>query len=240
MKKHKFILIVGLLGLIMLIVALIGGGVDFTGNTGVQNKIDSLDVKIEAVGKKPYDAKTFKDINLTIISSPMDESRRSNLKEAYDLSKQKALAIRINKWFKQNCPDATVSEAVAEAQTFSKPIAELQAEMGNYRKYLYALSFSGKLSNFLAGEYNAGIHSSLYADFEKALKGQNFTNCPALAGRLSSMNRELQEFKNFAYDWENSFKTDFKTYKGMLNDPSEKARLNKYSFYLKLFNNSSK
>jgi hypothetical protein len=236
MKKHKFILIIGLLGLVMLIVALIGGEVVILPPPPGQD-LDSLDVKIEAIGKKPYDAKTFKDINLTIISSPMDESRRRNLKEAYDLSKQKALAIRINKWFKQNCPDATVSEAVAEAQTFSKPIAELQAEMTNYRKYQYAVSFSGKLSNFLAGEYNAGIHSSLYADFEKALKGQNFTNCPALAGRLSAMNRELQDFSAFSRDWEQNFKNNLPVYKDLIDiDASEKARLNKYIFYLKLVN----
>lgn len=240
MKKHKFILIIGVLGLIMLIGALINGGVDFTGRTGVQNQIDSLDVKIEAAGKKPYDAKTFKDLNFIIVASPMDESRRSNLKEAFNLSKQKALALRINQWFKQNCPDPSVSEAITEAQTFSKPIIELEAEMTNYRKYQYAVSFSGKLSNFLAGEYNADIHNRLYADFEKALKGQNFSNCPALAGRLAFMNRELQDFKIFADDWESSFKTDFKIYKGILTDPYEKARLNKYSFYLKLFNNSSK
>jgi hypothetical protein len=234
MKKHKFILIIGLLGLVMLIGALINGGVDFTSGTGVQNKLDSLDVKIEAAGKKPYDGKTFKDINFIIVASPMDESRRSNLKEAFNLSKQKALAIRINKWFKQNCPDASVSEAITEGQTFSKPIAELQAEMTNYRKYQYAVSFSGKLSNFLAGEYNAGIHNSLYADFEKALKGQNFTNCPTLAGRLSAMNRELQEFKKFADDWENNFKNNLPVYRDLIDiDPSEKARLNKYSFYLK-------
>lgn len=237
MKKHKFILIVGLLGLVMLIGALINGGVDFIPGIDDHVELDSLDVQIEAASKKAYDAKTFKDINFIIVASPMDESRRSNLKEAYDLSKQKALAIRINKWFKQNCPDASVSEAIAEAQTFSKLIAELESEMTNYRKYQYAVSFSGKLSNFLAGEYNAGVHNSLYADFEKALKGQNFTNCPALTGRLSSMNRELQEFSAFSNDWEKNFKNNLPVYRDLIDiDPSEKARLAKYSFYIKLVN----
>jgi hypothetical protein len=201
MKKHKFILIVIGLGVIFLLAAMYYNGGSGIEGESVRESKDGLDARIEASGKKAYVADTFKNIEWAILNTATDAEHESSLKQAMAIAKQNALAIRINDWFNQNCPDGSNAEAITESGKFASPNSDLAGALKQYRDYQYALSFSGKLNSFLAKEYNAAGHSSLFASFSAALSGQKFRNCPALSGKLEQMNEELNEFKDFADTW---------------------------------------
>jgi hypothetical protein len=243
MKKHTFILIIGALGLVILLVAIFAhGGIDFTGGTAAADVEDGFDARIEAVGKKPYVADTFKNISMSILASSIDENRKNDLTEVLEKSKQKALALRIEQWFNQYCPDASVNEAIAEARNCSKPINELAVQLAQYQKYQHALSFSAKLNAFLSEKYDETKHNSLYANFQAALQGQKFANCPLLKGRLQQMNTELMEFKSFVIIWEDGMKggseATFITYVERNSAYSDKML--KYAYYKQEFDNLTK
>jgi hypothetical protein len=235
MKQHKIILIVIGLGVIILLAAMIyNGGSGINGEVLKESK-DGLDARIEASGKKAYVADTFKNIEWAILNTATDAEHENSLKQALAIAKQNALAIRINEWFNQNCPDGSISEAISESGKFTSPNSDLAGALKQYRDYQYALSFSGKLKSFLTKEYNASGHSSLYASFSAALSGQRFRNCPMLSGKLEQMNEELNEFKDFAETWNGGMQSEVA--KGYLKRDIEtdkdgyNTKMLKYSYY---------
>jgi hypothetical protein len=235
MKKHKFILIIISIGVIFLLAAIYyNGGSGIEGESIKEGK-DSLDARIEAAGKKAYVAQTFNNIQWAILSTSTDAEHENNLMQAMEIAKQNALAIRINDWFNQNCPDGSIAEAIAESRKFTNPNSDLEGALKQYRAYQHALSFSGKLSSFLSKEYNAAGHSSLYASFEAALNGQKFRNCPELSGKLEQMNFELNEFKDFADTWNGGMQNEVT--KGYLKKRIEtdtdgfNTKMLKYAYY---------
>lgn len=232
MKKHKFILIIIGLGVIFLLAAMYYNGDSGIKGESIKQSKDSLDARIEASGKKAYVADTFKNIEWAILNTATDAEHENSLKQALAIAKQNALAIRINEWFNQNCPDGSISEAITESGKFTSPNSDLAGALKQYRDYQYALSFSGKLKSFLSKEYNAAGHNSLYTSFAAALNGQKFQNCSKLNGELARMSAELDKFKRIATIWNDGLQIDKngqQPYKKTLLNRIETNRENYYS-----------
>ena len=215
------------------------GGSYISGESTKESK-DGLDARIEASGKKAYVADSFNNIEWAIINTATDAEHESSLKQSFAIAKQHALAIRINEWFNQNCPDGSIVEAFNESKKITNPNNDLASALKQYRDYQYALSFSAKLNSFLTKEYNAAEHINLYESFEAALNGQKFKNCPELNGKLEQMNTELEDFKDFAETWNGGVIND-KT-KLILKDRIDTdkdgyySKMIRYSYYASKYN----
>jgi len=211
MKKHLFIVVIVILAITVMGIALVDFAGIFNGsNLGVQQtQSQSFDSKIEALGTMEYEANAFDSLENAIMGQKTQQKITQAQYDAYlynlGISKQAALCKSMEAWFTNDCSSGAKS-LFDLARTFENPTVCVSELLNDYAKFQNALAFEGRLSNFLASEYDASKDQQLRSTYAGATANQRFSSCSQIQSLGNRINSELTEFRNF---YDNIFTTCF-------------------------------
>jgi len=205
MKKHLFIVVIVILAITVMGIALVDFAGIFNGsNLGVQQtQSQSFDSKIEALGTMEYEANAFDSLENAIMGQKTQQKITQAQYDAYlynlGISKQAALCNSMEAWFRDDC-SASDKSLFDQARSFQNPTDRLTGLLNDYSKFENALAFEGRLSYFLASEYDASKDQQLRAAYASAIGNKRFSACSQIEILGSRIDTELTNFKNF-YDY---------------------------------------
>jgi hypothetical protein len=243
MKKHLFIWSLVLVASGLFAIALFN---PFEGSEKDQQTVitaSDIDAKIEQFGNGKYDDATFKNLDMSIrglrTAGKVSNSHAATIESNLQIAKQKALSRSMREWFSSSCSGSGIDALYQFALECKTPIAELSTEIQNYKGYKQALSYSGKLTAFLNGEYSDTKANNLKQSYQALISGKSFKNCPKITSLSAQIKSETSAFKEFYTNviatviYEYSNVDEVKDY-FYINDDDE-MKLRKFKFYYKKY-----